>query len=148
MIYLGADHRGYTLKEDLKARLDLVGTAYQDLGNLELDPGDDYVDFAKKVAEEVEEHPQNFGIVLCGSGVGVDIVANKFDGIRCALIDTVDMAVSARNDDDANMLALSGDNMTTEVAFQIVEAFITTPFAAEDRFNRRLEKIKEIEKTN
>lgn len=148
MIYLGADHRGFELKEELKARLDFTGLSYQDLGNLEMDPGDDYVDFAKRVAEEVEENPQNFGIVLCGSGVGVDIVANKFDGIRCALVRTVEEAREARTDDDANMIALSGDNLDLDSVYKIVTTFITTPFSDEERHIRRVHKIEEIEKTN
>ena len=86
MIYLGADHRGFELKEVLKKRLIDEGLEVTDLGNDHLDPNDDYVDYATKVAHAASELAENRGVLLCGSGVGVDIAANKIDGVRCALI--------------------------------------------------------------
>src|SRR5260221_13351641 len=104
MVYLGADHRGFELKERLKKHLDDEGFEVTDLGNDHLDPADDYVDFAHKVADSVVQDPANRGVVLCGSGVGVDIVANKVDGVRSALVQEQALAVSAGNDDNANVL--------------------------------------------
>ncbi len=145
MIYLGADHRGFELKNRLKTRLEDEGFKVSDLGNDHLDPDDDYVDFAHKVAEAVVQAPENKGIVLCGSGVGVDIVANKVDGIRSALVQDEKLAISARNDDNANVLALPADLLDEEQSYGIVKAFLTTDFSGEARHERRLEKLEEIE---
>ena len=83
MLYIGADHRGYKLKEILRVYLQELGYDFEDLGNKELNPDDDYPDFALGVAKKVAENPdENRGILICGSGVGVDIVANKIKGIR------------------------------------------------------------------
>jgi ribose 5-phosphate isomerase B len=145
MIYLGADHRGFQLKERLKKRLEDEGFEVTDLGNDHLDPQDDYVDFAHKVADAVVEDGQNRGIVLCGSGVGVDIVANKVDGVRSALIEEEKLAASARRDDDANVLAMPADILDEEQAYGIAKIFLTTEFSGEERHERRLEKLAEVE---
>ena len=93
MIYLGADHRGFRLKEEIKKFLAEKNYQFEDMGNLAYDPNDDYTDFAKLVAKKVSEKPEeNKGILICGSGVGVDIVANKFKGVRSALADDVQTA--------------------------------------------------------
>ena len=87
MIYIGADHRGYKLKEALKDYLKELNLEYEDLGALQIIFDDDYPDYAILVAKKVSENPrENRGILICGSGVGVDIVANKFKGVRSALI--------------------------------------------------------------
>ncbi len=145
MIYLGADHRGFELKERLKKRLEDEGFEIRDLGNDHLDPQDDYVDFAHKVADSVVQDPANKGVVLCGSGVGVDIVANKVNGVRSALVQEEALAIQARRDDDANIVALPADILDEEQAFRIVKAFLTTDFSGKERYKRRLDKLDEIE---
>lgn len=145
MIYLGADHRGFELKERLKQGLQDEGYEITDLGNNHLDSNDDYVDFSHKVADAVVQTSGNRGIVICGSGVGVDIVANKVDGVRCALVNNKRMAVSARNDDDANILAMPADLLDQEQALEIAKAFLSTEFSGEKRHERRLEKLEKVE---
>ncbi len=148
MVYLGADHRGFELKKRLKKRLIDEGFNITDLGNDLLNPSDDYVDFAQKVAEATVGDPKNRGIILCGSGAGVDMVANKIDGVRCALAFDVPRAVQARKHEDANVISLPADILDEESAYEISKAFLTTEFSGESRHIRRLEKMEEIEEEN
>ena len=148
MIYIGADHRGFELKQRIVSFLEDFGLEITDLGNDHLDPSDDYVDYAGRVAKAVSENPGSFGILLCGTGVGVDIVANKFDGVRSALVDTSREAQMARNDDDANVISLPADILDEETSLEIIQTFLDTPFSGEQRHQRRLEKIEEIEVNN
>lgn len=145
MIYLGADHRGFELKGRLYRRLLDEGYEVTDLGNDHFDPADDYVDFAQKVAEAVVNDPKNKGIILCGSGAGVDMTANKIDGVRSALVPDVQRAKQAREDEDANILSLSADTLDEENAWEIVRTFLETPFSGETRHLRRLQKLEEVE---
>jgi len=148
MIYLGADHRGFELKEKLYKRLSDEGFEVTDLGGDHLDPGDDYVDFAFKVASSVIQLPDNKGILICGSGVGMAIAANKVKGIRCALVFDLAKAKQAREHLDANIISLPVDFLDEEAAWEIVKTFLTTAFSREERHIRRLKKIKEFEKEN
>jgi len=147
MIYIGADHRGYKLKEALKDYLKELNLEYEDLGALQIIFDDDYPDYAILVAKKVSENPrENRGILICGSGVGVDIVANKFKGVRSALIFNPEQARMSRNDDNTNVLSLSADFIEEDLAKEIVKVWLETPFSRLERYARRLEKIKEIEK--
>lgn len=147
MIYFGADHRGYNLKEILKVYLKELGFDFIDLGALELVIDDDYPDYAVLVAKKVSEDPKNNrGILLCGSGVGVDIVANKFKGVRSALIFNPEQARMSRNDDNTNVLSFSADFTDKNVAKEIVKVWLETPFSRLERHARRVEKINKIEK--
>lgn len=148
MIFIGADHRGFELKERLKQHLIDEGFEITDLGNDHLDPNDDYVIYAEKVAKAVVGDDYNFGIILCGSGAGVDMVANKIMGVRSALVFDVPRAVQARKDEDANVISLPADTLDEEHAFEIVKAFLTSEFSGAERHVRRLEEIKEIEQDN
>lgn len=148
MIYLGADHRGFELKSRIFKRLADEGHEVTDLGNDHLDPNDDYVDFAQLVAGAVMGGPGNVGILFCGSGAGVDIIANKFDGIRSALVFDIQRAKQAREDDDANIISLPADILDEEQAIEIVKIFLETPFSEEERHKRRLQKLQEIEENN
>lgn len=145
---MASDHRGFELKERLKKRLIEEGLKVVDLGNDHLDPQDDYVDFAHRVAEAVAENPENRGVLLCGSGVGVDVVANKVKGVRSALVSDVKRAVGARTDDNANVISLPADILDEEMAYEIIKAFLTTDFSAEPRYVRRLKKLEKIEKSH
>lgn len=145
MIYLGADHRGFELKTRLAKRLIDEGYQVTDLGNDHLDPNDDYVIFARKVADSVAEDDKNKGILLCGSGAGVDMVANKVEGIRSALVFDVPRAVQARAHEDANVISLPADTLDEESAWEIIKAFLQTQFSGEARHERRLEEMEEVE---
>lgn len=148
MIYLGADHRGFELKSKIFTRLSDEGYEVTDLGNDHLDPSDDYVDFAQRVAGAVAGEKGNVGILFCGSGIGVDIVANKFDGVISALVFDIARAKQAREDEDANIISLPADILDIESAWEMVKIFLETPFSNEKRHERRLQKLREIEKTN
>ncbi len=149
MIYLGADHRGFELKERVKKRLLDEGFEVSDLGNEVLEPGDDYVLFAQKVANAVSEGTTvDKGILFCGSGAGVDMVANKVDGIRSALVFDVLRAKQAREHEDANVASLPADTLDEESAYEIVKAFLTTDFSAAERHVRRIEEMEKVEEEN
>jgi ribose 5-phosphate isomerase B len=146
-VYLGADHRGFNLREYIKKKLIAAGYGVVDLGNNAADPEDDFTDFAKAVSEKVGENPsQDRGIVICGSGFGVDIAANKFHGIRAALAMSVVHIAAGRKDDDVNVLALAADFMDEGTAYTIVEKFLEMPFSGEEKYKRRIEKISSFEK--
>ncbi len=145
MIYLGTDHRGFELKERLKKRLIDDGLEVTDLGDDHFDPEDDYVDFAKKVSLAVLENPGSFGVLLCGSGVGVDMVANKIPGIRSSLVQDVIRAKQSRAHEDANVLSLPSDILDEQSAYDITKTFIETPFSDEERHIRRLTKMEQLE---
>lgn len=148
-IYIGADHRGFTLKERLKQILKGEGYDVVDVGAAQLTPDDDYTDYASLVAKQVAAAPDTArGVVICGSGFGVDIVANKFDGVRAGLAISPDHAYQGRHDDDANVLALAADFVDELAAIKILTTFLTTPFAKEEKYARRLAKIAKIELDN
>lgn len=145
-IYLGADHRGFALKEKLKQMLAGEGYDVVDCGATTLVPDDDYPDYAKAVAEKVAKNPSagkggDFGVLICGSGFGMEIAANKFPGIRAVLPSSPDHAYQARHDDDANVLSIAADFTDEAAAQKIVKTFLVTPFAKEERYRRRLDKI-------
>ena len=143
MIYLGADHRGYNLKEEIKNFLAKNGQNFEDMGNFKHDPNDDYTDFAKLVAEKVSQNPQtDKGILVCGSGVGVDITANKFKGVRSALADDVATARQSREHDDTNVLSLPADEINFELAKKIIDTWLSTSFSNGEKYKRRIDKIE------
>lgn len=144
MIYLGADHAGYNLKEEIKKYLEELGYKYEDLGNTHLDPKDDYPDFALKVAEKVAETGER-GIVICGTGIGSCVVANKVEGIRAALVWDEFTARQSREDNDSNVLCLGGRVLDSETAKKLVRLWLRTEFRGKERHIRRLEKIRKAE---
>ena len=145
-IVIGSDHRGFDLKSGLVAYLSELAYHVTDLGAATLAPEDDYVAYAAAVAREVSRDFAGVrGILICGSGVGVSIVANKFENIRAALALTPDQASAARNDDDANILALAADYTDLDAARRIVSVFLQTPFSREERHLRRIDAIRSLE---
>ncbi len=143
MIYLGADHRGYNLKENIKKFLTESGQGFEDMGNTKLDPNDDYTDFAKLVAEKVSKKSESDkGILICGSGVGVDITANKFHNVRSALADDVATAKQSREHDNTNVLSLPSDEVDSALAQKIVSAWLSTPFSGGEKHKRRIDKME------
>ena len=116
------------------------------MGAEKIIPEDDYSDYAKFVAEKVAENPEdNKGILICGSGVGMCIVANKFKGIRCGLVFSGEMAQAAKADDNINILALASNFTKEEDVLEIVDAWLKTSFKDEEKYTRRLQKIEKIE---
>ena len=146
VIYIGADHRGFELKGKIKDFLKSRGYSLADMGDDKYDESNDYPLFAIRVAKQVsQEFETARGILICGSGVGVSVVANKFLHIRAALVATPDQAFDSRNEDDANVLALGANYLDEETAKKIVLTWLETPFAGDERFQRRLEEISRLE---
>ena len=144
MIYLGADHAGYNLKEELKKYLKEAKYDFEDLGNQEPEPLDDYPDFALKVAKKTAE-TDGKGIVICGTGIGSCIAANKVKGARAAVVWDEFSAIQSREHNDANILCLGGRALDAETAKKIVRLWLETKFSGEERHLRRLGKIKQAE---
>lgn len=146
MIYIGADHRGFEMKATINRWMKGRGYEFEDVGAFDYDHGDDYADFAIEVAQRVAQSPdKNMGIVLCGSGVGVEVAANKVRRVRCGLGFEADQVYAARKDDNINVLALAADNVTEEEALKLVERFLETEFVKSERYLRRIEKIARYE---
>lgn len=145
MLYLGSDHRGFKLKEYLKNWLNQKKIPFIDLGNTIYDSNDDHVDFAEKVGKKVAEDEAAKGILICGSGIGISIAANKIKGIRAGLVFSKEAVIHAREADNINIIALSGDTLQEKEAEDIVFAFLDTQFQPEERYLRRIDKIKKIE---
>lgn len=156
-VFVGADHRGFQLKEKLKPWLSGLGYEVIDCGNRMYDKADDYPDFSFAVAdalakEELEYSPKKgstllrAGIVVCGSGVGVTVAANKVRGARCSTGISVEEVRLGREDDDLNILAISANYTGEEKAKEMIRAFLTTPFKGDERHTRRLRKIVDREK--
>ena len=146
IIYLGADHRGFQLKESLKAFLKDRGYETVDMGNTSYDKSDDYPDFASAVARKISAAPrESRGILACGSGAGADIVANKFPNVRSVLAISSDQVYDARHDDDVNIVSFSADFTDAPSAEKILLTFLETPWSGEEKNRRRLQKLTGIE---
>lgn len=142
-IALGCDHRGLELKQAIIGLLDELGHDYQDFGGYNTDPVD-YPDIAKQVAEAVASGEFDQGILICSSGIGMSIAANKVRGIRAALCCTTFGAERARRHNDANVLCLGQDTLDIASALDIVRVYLSTTFEG-GRHLRRLEKIRGLE---
>jgi len=145
LIYVGADHRGFHLKEKVVEFLRGLDYEVKDLGAKIYDKDDDYNEISVKLAEKVARENTK-GILLCGSGVGVCLAANKVLGVRAALCTSQKQARLAREDSDANILCLATDLINEEENFEIAKTFLETVFSSEERFIRRINKIKEYER--
>lgn len=145
-IAMGADHAGYELKETLRKYLEQQGYEVIDCGPHVLQPGDDYPDYAAPAALMVADGEADRGIVVCDSGIGVDIVANKIPGVRSALVHDEGLAKLTREHNDTNVLALGAMFLSTEQAERIARIWLETEFSHAERHERRIEKIKHIEK--
>lgn len=143
-IAIASDHAGFEAKEELKPLLNELGIEVEDLGTMSGDSVD-YPDYAKKVAEAVVHGEVNQGLLVCGSGIGMTISANKIDGIRAALAWNEETARLAREHNDANVLAIGSRTTPKEDIPKIVRAWFEAKFAG-GRHERRIEKITELEK--
>ncbi len=142
-VALGADHAGVLLKDVVRSKLESQGIVVQDVGTAD-EASVDYPDYAVAVGRSVATGDADRGILVCGTGLGMAIAANKVDGVRATAIVDLESARLAREHNDANVLALGARLTSPELAWQIVEVFLDTPFAG-GRHQRRLEKITAIE---
>jgi RpiB/LacA/LacB family sugar-phosphate isomerase len=143
MIAVGCDHGGVELKEFLVGLLRAKGAAVVDFGTHGREPVD-YPDFGGEVARRVAAGEAERGLLICASGIGMSILANKFPGVRAALVQDLDAARSSREHNDANILVLSGAKTGRALAEQLVETWLATPFTG-GRHQRRIDKISQIE---
>lgn len=145
-IYLGADHNGFAYKKSLTAFLVKSGYDVVDAGDVKQDPADDFPQFAQRAVRQLlsDKTGAARAILVCGSGQGMAMAANRFKGIRAALCWNISEARSSRNDDNSNVLCLSAQNTTLEAAEAIINTWLATPFAGAARFKRRLKELDEI----
>jgi RpiB/LacA/LacB family sugar-phosphate isomerase len=143
-ICIGSDHAGFLLKEKVKGWLEQKKIPFVDLGNLKLDPRDDYPDFAAAVARLAVKQKTK-GILFCGSAEGVCIAANKIKGARAVNPSTVKLAKLSREHNDANILCLSGWFGDPSTSKRMITIFLKTPFSKALRHRRRVDKIKKME---
>ncbi|MFH0891016.1 MAG: RpiB/LacA/LacB family sugar-phosphate isomerase [Candidatus Liptonbacteria bacterium] len=142
IIHIGADHRGFELKERIKKKLGEEGYQVEDAGNAVKDENDDYVDFAFAVADKIRRNQEEGrGILICGSGAGMAVAANKYSKVRAAIGFSNDQVFDARHDDDINILVLAANFTDYESALAMIKVFLQTPFSREERHERRLDKI-------
>lgn len=141
MIALGSDHGGYELKQEVKKHLEERGLKYKDYGTYSTQSCD-YPDYAQKVARAILDHECERGILICGTGIGISIAANRYPGIRAAVCTDCFMAEATRQHNDANILALGGRVLGVGSALKIVDTFLDTPFSNEERHLRRINKIE------
>lgn len=142
MLALGCDHGGYELMQEVKAHLDKKGIAYKDFGCYSMEAAD-YPIYGKKVAEAVAGGECGQGILICGTGIGISIAANKVKGIRAALCTDCFSAEATRMHNDANILAMGGRVVGPGLALKIVDTFLETPFSGEERHVRRVNMIED-----
>ena len=145
-IYIGADHRGFLLKEQMKQWLMNAGHEVVDCGNRVYDKDDDFPDFSFAVAHAVVKDPQGRGVVICGSAGGVTIAANKVAGIRCVMAVSQEDVVHNRQHDDVNVLAIASDFTPRAKTKTLITTFLETPYLGEPRHKRRLKKITAYER--
>lgn len=139
MIALGADHAGFAYKEKIKDLLKSMGVEFQDFGTQSTD-STDYPDYAHRVAEAVSSGKAEYGILVCGTGIGMSIVANKHRGIRASNVESVEAARLAREHNNANVLAIGARLTPWEKAIEIIKMFLATNFEG-GRHQRRVDKI-------
>lgn len=141
MIAIACDHGGFELKKKIMAHLSGRGIEYKDLGT-DSEDSCDYPDYAKLAAEEILSGACDRGILICGTGIGISIAANRFPGIRCALCSDCFSARATREHNDANVLAMGGRVLGEGLAMQIVDTFLDTEFSNDERHKRRIAKIE------
>lgn len=146
MIAVGADHGGYKLKEEIKKYLDELGIEYKDFGCYD-ETRTDYPIYAKKVAEEVSSKRCELGILVCRSGAGMTIVANKFKGVRAANFTNEEETRFSKSDDDINVAVFGGDYITPNEAIRMLRIWLATEFKG-GRYLERIQMIQDIEKEN
>jgi ribose 5-phosphate isomerase B len=145
MIYLGADHRGFLLKEKIKELLLSQNLNVTDLGPNKIIPDDDFPIISIELAKNVVKKNGDVGILICGSGAGACVAANKVIGARATVGFSTKQIVAARTDDNVNILCLSCNHLDEDINLEIVESFINSFYVAEERRIRRLKQINDYE---
>ena len=140
MIALGCDSAGFALMKEIKAHLSRKGLEFKDFGTYNEDSVD-YPLYAEKVAQSVLSGEATKGILICGTGIGISIAANRFKGIRCALVHDTFSAKSTRDHNDSNIIALGARVIGAGLALEIIDTWLTTPFSNEERHARRIALI-------
>ena len=145
-IYIGADHNGFDFKRQLADYLRSSGYDVVDEGDKQLDPNDDFPQFASRVATALlaDSDPDSRGVLICASGQGMCMAANRFKGIRSSLCWSLDEARAARNDDDSNVLCLPSRYLSFDEARSVAMTWLNTPFAGAARFKRRIKELDEL----
>lgn len=144
-IAFGCDHGGFVLKAEIIEYLKKNGHEIIDFG-INNDHSVDYPDYGLPVAECVSAGEADFGIIACGTGIGISITANKVPGIRCALLSDTFSAHATREHNNANMMALGGRTIGPGLAVDLVDVFLNTPFSGDERHQRRIDKVTAVEK--
>jgi len=147
-IAIGADHGGFPLNERVIEELRGAGHEITDFGTHDGSQPDDYPDYAKQVGEAVQNGSVDIGLLICGSGVGAAVAANKLRGIRAALCGDTYSAHQSREHDDCNILCLGARVVGVELALEIVRSFVAARFTGEERHRRRLAKVQKLEATD
>ena len=140
-IGIASDHRGYKLKEQLKEKIDNIKVIDYGTNSEEIC---DYPDYAFKLGEAVVAKEVDFGVAICGSGIGIGIACNKVKGIRCATVRTIEDVKMTRNDNNANIIAFS-EKTDIRTALKMIDTMVNTPFAGIDRYKRRINKMRDYE---
>ena len=143
-IFVGADHNGFHMRNSLVKYLLSAGYDVIDDGDQELDPNDDFPIFALKVVKDVLAESNAFGVLICGSGQGMCMAANRFKGIRACLGYDRESIKASRNDDDANILCLPAKALEKDKVNLLVETFLNTKFAGATRYKRRISQLDEL----
>ena len=144
-IAIGADHAGFPLNERVIAELRAAGHEIIDFGTHDGSQADDYPDYAKQVGQSIQQGQAEIGLLICGSGVGAAVAANKLRGIRAALCSDTYSAHQSREHDDCNVLCLGARVVGVELALELVRTFVAARFSGEERHLRRLRKIADME---
>ena len=144
MIAIGCDHGGFALKQEVMRHLDELGLAYKDFGTYS-EESCDYPIYGEAVARAVAGGEYERGILICGTGIGISISANKVKGIRAALANNVELARLTREHNDANVIALGGRMQSLEAGYEIAATFLATEFSGEERHQRRIDQLAEYE---
>jgi len=140
-IYLGADHNGFSMKEYLQDYLESHDYQVRDLGNVKWQKNDDYPDWAKKVVQQIKKDKKSLGILMCGSGQGMCMVANKYKNVRAGIAWSSATARRMKHDDDTNILCLPAWILTNKQSAHVVKAWLNTDFSNLSRHKRRIKKI-------
>ncbi len=144
-VAIASDHAGFELKEKIREFLEQEGHEVADIGPKTYEPGDDYPLYAAPAAEKVASGEADRAILVCDSGIGVDIVANKIPGVRSALVHDEQLAVQTRQHNDTNVLSLGSMFVDEDKAKRIVHNWLETPFSGAERHTRRVREIEELE---
>ena len=140
-IYIGSDHRGFKLKEKIVPWLKEQGHEVIDCGNYRYDPVDDSPDFARKVAEQIQQSPELFGLLLCGSGIDMSIMANRFKQVRCGLGINPAHVKHGRENDQINCLAIPAEFVDETMVKEMINVFLTTAPKNDEKYYRRVLKL-------